>query len=77
MSLFTALCCGAMAMLPLAQRGNMGLAALLFVLAQLGYTVATSIHAAHLERLAQSFISAEKLPCAGWAFGFLGGIAHC
>lgn len=75
LAVFTLLCGAATALLSLPRRGDIALAAVLFIAAQVGYTVAMSLYDAYVERLAPLAGGAERLSSLGWALGFLGGIA--
>ncbi|MFO1430189.1 MAG: MFS transporter [Candidatus Competibacteraceae bacterium] len=72
---FTLLCCMATALLSWPGRGDIALAAVLFIASRVGYTVAMSLYDAYVERLAPLAGGAEWLSSLGWALGFLGGIA--
>jgi len=72
---FTLLCCAATATLAFPAAGEVLLAAVLFVAAQVGYIVAMSIYDAYLERLGPLAGGTERLSARGWAIGFVGGIA--
>jgi UMF1 family MFS transporter len=73
--LATLLCCFATTLLPLPGTGQILFAALVFVVAQVGYIVAMSVYDAYLERLGPLAGGTERLSARGWAVGFVGGIA--
>ena len=75
LAVFTLLCCVATALLSLPRRGDIALAAVLFIAAQIGYTVAMSLYDTYVKRLAPLAGGVEWLSSLGWALGFLGGIA--
>jgi len=70
----TALCVVATVAMPAAARGGVPLAATLFVLAQVGYTLAVAIYDSLLVRLAPH-THVGRVSGFGWAVGFAGGIA--
>jgi len=75
LAVFTLICCAATALLPLPAMGQIALAALVFVTAQVGYTLAISLYDAYLERLGPHAGGAERLSTRGWSLGFVGGMA--
>lgn len=70
----TALCAIATVAMPAAARGGVPLAATLFILAQVGYTLAAAIYDSLLVRLAPH-THVGRVSAFGWAVGFAGGIA--
>lgn len=69
----TALCIAAAVAMPAAGRGDLALAALLFVVAQVGYTLAAALYDSLLVRVAlPSHVG--RVSGFGWAAGFAGGI---
>lgn len=71
--LATALCALATVAMSLAGRGGWLLAAILFVAAQVGYTLATSLYDSLLVRVApRAYVG--RVSGFGWAVGFAGGI---
>lgn len=70
----TALCAVATVAMPAAARGDVPLAATLFILAQVGYTLAVAIYDSLLVRLAPH-THVGRVSGFGWAVGFAGGIA--
>jgi UMF1 family MFS transporter len=70
----TALCAVATVAMPAAARGGVPLAATLFILAQVGYTLAAAIYDSLLIRLAPH-THVGRVSGFGWAVGFTGGIA--
>lgn len=69
----TALCCLATAAMALVGPGEVLFGALVFVVAQVGYTVGMSLYDAYLVRIAKPE-TAGRVSSFGWAAGFLGGI---
>jgi UMF1 family MFS transporter len=69
----TALCCVATAAMALVGPGQVLFGVLVFVLAQVGYTVGMSLYDAYLVRIAQPE-TAGRISGFGWAVGFVGGI---
>ncbi len=70
----TALCVIATVAMPAAARGDVPLAATLFILAQVGYTLAAAIYDSLLVRLAPP-THVGRVSGFGWTVGFAGGIA--
>jgi UMF1 family MFS transporter len=69
----TALCAIATVSMPLAGRGGWLAAAILFVVAQVGYTLATCLYDSLLVRVAPP-VHVGRVSGFGWAVGFAGGI---
>jgi UMF1 family MFS transporter len=70
----TVLCAVATVAMPAAARGGVPLAATLFILAQVGYTLAAAVYDSLLIRLAPH-THVGRVSGFGWAVGFAGGIA--
>ncbi|MBL8540549.1 MAG: MFS transporter [Betaproteobacteria bacterium] len=69
----TALCVAATLAMPLADRGKMLLAGILFVAAQVGYTLAAALYDSLLVRIAPR-THVGRVSGFGWTVGFTGGI---
>jgi UMF1 family MFS transporter len=66
-------CCAATAAMAVVRPGQILFGALVFVVAQSGYTVAMALYDAYLSRIAVPE-TAGRVSAFGWAVGFLGGI---
>ena len=73
LALATALCVAAVVSMPLARSGGWLLAAALFVLAQVGYTLAVALYDSLLVRVAPH-AHLGRVSAFGWTAGFAGGI---
>ena len=69
----TVVCCAATVAIPLASQGDLWLAACLFVVAQVAYTLATAIYDSLLVVVARPR-HMSRVSGFGWAVGLLGGI---
>ncbi len=74
MAAATALCAASTAAMGLVGPGQVLLGVLLYVAAQVGYTVGMALYDAYLVRMARGG-NAGRISSFGWAMGFVGGIA--